>query len=295
MDRTAPVERLRAEGMNLPELRVEIWNGFIFANMDPDAEPFAPTVHKLEAEYRNYRMDELVSMPTVDIPNNHWNWKGMLENGIEPYHTAFLHHTIHDWAHARLATFVDWDDDDGAVFHPTGSYEHDGGFNATEKALLPTIATLGEKERNQILFATVPPTLFMGALPDYVFYYLILPTGPETWNQRIGMCYPKETVRLPMFERLHKATIDGILMFVDQDNDADISVQRGQRARMRGRGRYSYLEETLVQQNRWLLKRYRDYVNDVTGGRYEELMRKPRADLARGSTAASRPSLRALK
>ena len=292
MDRTASVEQLRAEGTRLYELQVEIWNGFVFANMDPNAEPFRPSVRKLEKEFENYRMDELVSLPTVDISNNHWNWKAMLENGIEPYHTAFLHHTIHDWAHARLSSFVNWDDEDGAIFHPTGFYPIDGNFNAIEKSLFPVMKSLGEKERHQVIFATIPPTLFMGALPDNIFYYLILPTGPETWDQRIGMCYPEETLRLPMFDRVHQATVDGVMMFVEQDNDADVSVQRGQRSRLRRRGRYSYMEETLVQQNRWLLKRYRSYIDDVTGGGYEELMRDARANVVRKSMPQQRQSLR---
>jgi phenylpropionate dioxygenase-like ring-hydroxylating dioxygenase large terminal subunit len=269
---TASLDELRAEGARLFELPVETWNGFLFAHMDPNPPPLAPSLRKLEAEFVNYRMDELVSMPTVDFPNCKWNWKGMLENGIEPYHTAYLHHTIHDWAHARLATFVDWDDEDGAVFHPTGAYQPDGGFNATERAFFPTIPTLGEKERHQILFATLPPMMFMGAMPDYVFYYLISPVDADTMNLRIGMCYPQSTIELPMFERLHQATIHGIEMFVEQDNWADVLVQQGQHSRFRGRGRYAYLEETLVQQNRWLLKRYREYVDVQTGGRYRELV-----------------------
>jgi phenylpropionate dioxygenase-like ring-hydroxylating dioxygenase large terminal subunit len=272
MEPTASVSDLRAEGLNLQELPTEEWNGFLFVNMDLEAKPLAPTLHKLEREFENYHMDELVSMPTVDLLGCKWNWKGMLENGIEPYHTAFLHHTIHDWAHARLATFVDWDEDDGAIYHPTGAYQPDGGFNATERAFFPTLPGLGEKERQQILFATLPPTMFMGAMPDYIFYYLIMPVSPDEMNMHIGMCYPKSTTELPMFERLHEATVHGIEMFVEQDNWADVLVQQGQHSRFRGRGRYSFQEETLVQQNRWLLKRYRDYVNLETGGRYDELI-----------------------
>ena len=272
MEPTASLNELRAEGAKLHQLKVEIWNGFLFVNMDDNAAPLAPSLHKLEKEFQNYHMDELTSMPTVDFPDCKWNWKGMLENGVEPYHTAYLHHTIHDWAPVRLASFVDWDDDDGAIFHPTNAYEPDGGFNQTFKAFFPYISTLGEKERHQIVFANLPPMMFMGAMPDYVFYYLVSPVDADTMNLRIGMCYPESTMNLPMFDRLHEATINGIEMFVQQDNWVDVLVQQGQHSRFRGRGRYCYQEETLVQQNRWLLKRYREYVDIETGGRYRELI-----------------------
>jgi phenylpropionate dioxygenase-like ring-hydroxylating dioxygenase large terminal subunit len=264
MSKTVPMDVLKSEAYLAP-LKVELWNGFIFANMDPDAAPLRPSLHKLEKVFEPYHMDEMVSMPTLDIPGNRWNWKGMLENGIEPYHTASLHITIHDFAHVRLASFAEWDDDDGAIFHPTGFYHIDGGFNASERAYFPAISTLSDEDRQRVVFATMPPTLFMGAMPDYVFYYLVLPTGPETMTLRIGMCYPPETTRLPMFEHLHKATVDGIVMYNDQDTRADESVQRGMRSRFRRPGRYSFQEETLVQQNRWLLKRYRAYIDEVMG------------------------------
>jgi phenylpropionate dioxygenase-like ring-hydroxylating dioxygenase large terminal subunit len=233
-------------------------------------------------------MSELISMPPVDIPACKWNWKGMLENGIEPYHTAYLHHGIHDWAHVRLASFANWSDDDGAIFHPTGAYEADGGFNPTTRAYFPAIPTLGEKERHQILFANLPPMMFMGAMPDYVFYYLIMPVAPGEMNLRIGMCYPESTMQMPLFDRLHQSTIQGIEMFVEQDNWVDVQVQLGQNSRFRGRGRYCYQEETLVQQNRWLLRRYREYIDMVTGGRYEEMMAPVRA--ARGVRSPLAPS-----
>lgn len=277
MEPTASINELRAEGAGLHQLQVEIWNGFLFANMDENAKPLAPSLLKIEKEFENYQMSELISMPTVDFLGCKWNWKGMLENGIEPYHTAFLHHTIHDHAHARLTSFVDWDDDDGAIFHPTNGYQPDWGFNQTYKAFFPHIPNLGEKERHQVIFANFPPMMFMGAMPDYIFYYLISPVDADTMNMRIGMSYPKETLDLPMFDRLHEATINGIQMFVDQDNWADVLVQQGQHSRFRKRGRYSFQEETIVQQNRWLLKRYRSYVDEVTDGGYAELINDVRS------------------
>ncbi|MEA2402594.1 MAG: hypothetical protein QOK00_2997 [Thermoleophilaceae bacterium] len=260
MSETIPLDALKKEAY-LPQLKVELWNGFIFANMDPDAAPLRPTLSKLEKELERYHMEDMLSVPAADFPDNPWNWKSELEN--EPYHTAYLHMTIHDFAHVRLASFVDWDDEDGAVWHPTGFYHLDGGFNATEKALLPVIPTLTEKERKQVIFAMIPPTLLLGMMPDYVMWYLVLPNGPERMTLRIGMSYPADTFKLPMFEHLHKANADGLVTVANQDNTAHESVQRGFRSRYRRPGRTCYQEETVQQQNRWLLKRYREYVQEA--------------------------------
>src|ERR1700760_3275314 len=58
MSRTCPIQQLRAE-TQLPQLKVEIWHGMIFANMDPNAAPLAPTLGKLDEEMAAYDVSNL--------------------------------------------------------------------------------------------------------------------------------------------------------------------------------------------------------------------------------------------
>jgi phenylpropionate dioxygenase-like ring-hydroxylating dioxygenase large terminal subunit len=262
MNETVGLKRLKEETC-LSSHRVEIWNGFVFSNLNPDAEPLAPTLVGLTKELENYHLNEMISMPVAELRGNVWNWKAQLENGIEPYHSAYLHGMLHDFAHVRLASFVDLDPGEGAIWHPTGFYHPDAGFNPTTKALLPVIKTLSEKERNQVIFASIPPTLGFGAVPEGLFYYLVLPAGPHAMNLRIGHLYPKESTELPLFEHLYEIAQNGLVLFHRQDASSDTSLQKGMRSRFRRPGRYSFQEESLLQFHRWLLKRYRDYVAEV--------------------------------
>ncbi|MFC3983086.1 aromatic ring-hydroxylating oxygenase subunit alpha [Streptosporangium jomthongense] len=264
MNDTVGLKNLKGEAY-LPSHRVEIWNGFVFTNLDPDAKPLAPTLTKLTAELENYHIGDMVSMPVAELRDNPWNWKSQLENGIEPYHSAYLHGMLHDFAHVRLTSFVEISPDEGAIYHPTGFYHADAGFNPTTKALLPIIPTLGEKERNQVIFASIPPNLGFGAVPEGLFYYLVLPAGPEHMNLRIGHLYPEESTKHPRFEQLYKIAQDGLVLFHQQDASSDASLQKGMRSRFRRPGRYSFQEESLLQFNQWLLKRYQDYVDLVEG------------------------------
>jgi phenylpropionate dioxygenase-like ring-hydroxylating dioxygenase large terminal subunit len=264
MNDTVGLRNLKSEAF-LPSHKVEIWNGFVFTNLDPNAKPLAPTLTKLTEELKNYHLDELVTLPVAELRGNPWNWKAQLENGIEPYHTAYLHGMLHDFAHVRLTSFVELDPDEGAVYHPTGFYHKDAGFNPTTKALLPIIPTLGEKERNQVIFACIPPNLGFGAVPEGLFYYMVLPDGPDRMNLRIGYLYPEESTKHPLFEQLYKIQQDSLVLFHQQDASSDISLQKGMRSRFRRPGRFSYQEESLFQLNRWLLKRYKDYVALVDG------------------------------
>jgi hypothetical protein len=65
------------------------------------------------------------------------------------------------------------------------------------------------------------------------------------------------------FDYLVKWIIDGVMMYNDQDVKADTSVQTGLRSQLAPRGPFSWKETTIVQLNRWLVRRYRDYGEQV--------------------------------
>lgn len=264
MNSTVGLASLKEEAC-LPSHQVEEWNGFVFANLDPDAAPLGPTLARLTEALAPYHLDELVSTPTIDVPGNPWNWKAQLENGIEPYHSVYLHLLLHDFAPLRLASFVEMSPDEGCVYHPTGFVHIDAGFNPTTKALFPVIPTLSEADRSQVIFASIPPTLGFGAVPEGLFYYLVLPDGPGKMTLRIGMIYPSSSLDHPLFEHLRKIQNDALALFQVQDGDATASVQRGNRSRFRQPGRYSHQEESLFQLNRWLIKRYKDFIAIAEG------------------------------
>ena len=266
MSAHASLDELRTQH-SLPRLRTEMWNGFVFVNFDGRAAPLAPRLKRLSRELENHHMDQLGAIPTVDWPDNPWNWKFMHENAIEPHHTWYLHKGVHDFAPSRLASFVEWDDDDdGAVFHPTGFLELDGNFNAAFTSLFPIIPTLNESERKRVMFACVLPNLFFGAVPDGVFYYFILPQGANRLTIRVGLLYPEATLNSKTFEPKLKATLDGIMLYNDQDTVANSRVHRGLKSRFANRSRYAPKEKTLAQMNRWLVTRYRAYADTLADG-----------------------------
>jgi phenylpropionate dioxygenase-like ring-hydroxylating dioxygenase large terminal subunit len=263
MNGTLPLEALQREAF-LPVLRSELWNGFIFINMDGRAKPLGPRLKRLTKELANHNMEGLVAVPTMDLTGYQWNWKYMQENAIEPYHTTYLHGGVHDFAPSRLATFYDWDpEDDGAVFHPTGFLYRDGNFNMSFRCLFPVIGTLTEEERSRVMFATIPPNLFIAALPDGVLYYLILPHGANALTLRVGYLYPETTMKMKTFDQVLKAVADGIAVYNDRDVESNTSVHLGLRSRFARRTRYSPKEATLSQFNRWLIERYQAYAAEV--------------------------------
>lgn len=255
MERT---EGFQKSDWGLPQLAVELWNGFVFVNFDRDASPLAPTLSRYEKYVANYDLENAVCPGTFTLEGMPWNWKIMFENFNDGYHANRLHQYVQDFCPSNMSEFPEpWSDDSNVIFR-TGGYTHlDGGFNATHHAIMPVFPGLTEEERSRSTFALVPPTLCFGTAPDQCFFFLVRPTGPETIDVEIGYVFDPAALEDPLFEHKLKLADVGVQVFVGQDQDATTKVQRGLRSRFAPRGRYSWQEESHVQFNRWLVQRYR--------------------------------------
>ena len=241
----------------LIELKTELWQGFVMANFDPGAAPFGPTMAKIDAMLENYGLAATTTLEGKTIPGLAWNWKVMMENFNDPYHASRLHGPLQTFAPSHMNDFLDWEDDDGAIGRIQHFTDMDGSFNPTKRCLLPVFANLTEDQRRRGGFVLIPPTLALAIVPDEVAYFIISPDGPGHITIHIGYCFESSALKDPMFEYLFEAAEAGVNNFNVQDIYADEMTQKGLNSHLAPRGRYSWQEETLVQFNRWLVKRYR--------------------------------------
>ena len=253
----------RTEGFDkkdypLPAVKVELWQGFVFVSLDPNAAPLGPSLERYTPLLENYDIENTVCPGTFTLTDLPWNWKVMFENFNDGYHANRLHHTIQDFCPSELAAFpVPWDDSSNVMFRTNGYIHIDGGFNATTKALMPIFPDLTEEERWRSTFALVPPTLCFGTAPDQAFFFIVRPKTVNTIDVEIGYLFHPSAMDNPMFDHLYAMSDAGVQVFVKQDQDATTKVQRGMHSRFAARGRYSWQEESHVQFNRWLVQRYR--------------------------------------
>jgi phenylpropionate dioxygenase-like ring-hydroxylating dioxygenase large terminal subunit len=258
--------------VQLPPVRVELWHGFIFVNLDPDAPPLAPSLAKVEPCWQGYAGADLVTVPpvlaTTPLP---WNWKLQLENFTDAYHPEFVHRGTHDFAPSVLApndgvAFTPMADGDNAVLRTVPMLRPDGGMMRDgwgAAAMFPAIESLGPTQRSRLAFAMVPPTLQLMFAPGAVAYTLLVPAGPEATfasSDRVtggGWILPRGTVALPDFAERAAAVREGASKIWAQDVPVNLAMQAGKRSRFMPEGRYGPLETTLVQFNAWLLRAYR--------------------------------------
>jgi phenylpropionate dioxygenase-like ring-hydroxylating dioxygenase large terminal subunit len=243
----------------LPSMKVELWQGFIFCNFDPDAGPLQPTLAELDPLLDHFDLPTATTLEGKTLTDLPWNWKVMMENFNDPYHASRLHEPLQTFAPSGMSDFFDWRDDMGHVSRIQHFTQIDGSFNPTMKCLMPVFPRLTEEERTRGMFVLVPPTLALAIVPDEVAYFLIRPQDANAITIDIGYCFDPSALEVPLFEQLFAAAEAGVNNFNVQDVYANTLTQRGLRSRFGPRGRYSWQEGTLPQLNRWLVDRYRRY------------------------------------
>src|SRR5258707_13108161 len=180
------VQRLR-QTVRLPTLRLELWHGFIFVNLDPQAVALGPTLATLEPLWAGSEATGLKALPPrmSDKPLP-WNWKVHVENFTHAYHTEYVHIGTHDFAPSATGgdgvRYTEMKPDDNAIVRSVPMRKPDGGMMRNgwgEDAAFPAIATLPPEQRSRISFAMLPPSLTLMFAAGTIAYTLIRPIGVE--------------------------------------------------------------------------------------------------------------------
>ena len=164
--------------IRLPSFKTEIWQGFLFVNLDGNAEPLAPRINGLLPYIENYEVTDRVLGFTEEVT---WqtNWKCLAENFMEGYHLDVTHPET-----LRPLT-------------PTGLCERvatDGQYNAYYSYYDPKYPERGpfppnltERERRCSFMFGIFPNLVVAAAPNILIFLCLSPGSSDSVNIRWGM------------------------------------------------------------------------------------------------------------
>jgi phenylpropionate dioxygenase-like ring-hydroxylating dioxygenase large terminal subunit len=239
----------------LPEVRNEIWEGWIFVNFDGEADALAPRLTPLAKLLENYRMSDMVAVETATF-DSPFNWKILVDNFMEAYHHIAIHRdTFEPVFPAALSGSPDNEGPYSLLYMPTKT-SSEGDLESLPGAL-PHHGDLSVEERNRLVAGVIFPFHLFAPTAESLTWYHIIPHEVDRFTLRIYTCFPQATLAEPA----HKAAVEGIQEFIrivhNQDIAACEAVWAGLGAKSFSSGRLSILEKSIWQFNQWWLERLR--------------------------------------
>lgn len=223
-------ERERACGSyNLATYATEVWNGFVFMNFDPNAEPLAPRFSEMDELLAPYRLDEWKVLDRLDWPEVPTTWKLAMDNGREAYHHQGAHkESIEPLWPAHL---VDADTTESEYFYyqrmfvsqEGASGEEDGHY--LQPLVLPSIEGLSAFQRSHSLLVGIYPTMWFSPGPDVLLVAKWWPTGPDSHKFDLAVCVHESKMDHPDLGKIRGEMKDWLRQIQEEDSAMVTGIQ----------------------------------------------------------------------
>jgi Rieske 2Fe-2S family protein len=250
---TAPQmgENFRKAESALVPVRLGVYHGFIFLNLDASAEPLERHLADLP-DLSRFRMAELRSGKRIEY-DVAANWKLVCENFSECYHCAANHPQLTRISE-RLAP-GERVEETGACFNggPMRMREGIETMSMSGKSRLPAIAGLTHDDRRYVHYYVVYPNMLLSPHPDYVLIHTAWPLAPGRTHIVCEWLFTEEAVSQKGFDP------SDVVEFWDLTNRQDWALceraQAGIASRGYRQGPYQATEDCVHTFDRWYANR----------------------------------------
>jgi len=238
---------------HLPELRTEVWEGWIYVTLDRDVASVATLLAPLQDLVAPYAMSGYVPVVTQD---HVWktNWKLLTENFMEGYHLPVAHRkTVGAWFPVDDTGFPEASFD--SFTYQTFTKKEDAKYGRAH----PANTRLKDQERFTSILPTVFPAHMYVLAPDHLWYLSLRPKSLGEVQVRFGAALAPE-----LMESLSdpKAFVAEMVDFFDRVNEEDRVVVEGlfrtTGAPLARGGRLSWLEREIHDFIRYLNRNLSD-------------------------------------
>ncbi len=238
---------LEAHGL-LP-VRMSIWEGCIFLNFDDAAPDLAVHLGDYTELLGSHRFGDMICTWRDEIEVA-CNWKLLLENAMESYHTGFVHA-----ATVGAQTSV--------TFPTRGEWHAIQVQSRTSIAMLetsgvppfPPIAGLSAQARQGAFFTVIEPMTQFACAQDSMWWLAVRPVAVDRTVLSLGGCFPRETVALPDFAARAQAYYDRWRRVAEEDVGILEKQQRGLRSCKFRPGPLSSRDDVVHAMNDWIRAR----------------------------------------
>ena len=246
MEKTPSFDPMKQQ---LPTLRTDVWEGWIYVTLNPAIAPVAEHLRELQDIVGRYRAGAYVKIYHDEFE---WrtNWKCLMENFMEDYHLPYVHR-------ATIAGYSPTNEVEVFEGREAFSYHLNRKTPDAPRGLAhPDNTHLdGDWRRTTVLYAVLP-THLVNLAPDHLWYLTLQPRGTDRVAVRFGLSYAPEVLAGVNDRAAFAAKWK---QFFDTLNGEDQAVVEGVRANadsvLARPGRLSHLERFTYDFGRYLHRR----------------------------------------
>jgi len=234
-------------GYSLVQVRLELFAGFIFVNLDEHAEPLGRYLAELP-DLSRYRMEELRCGRRAEYEVEA-NWKFPCENYSECYHCPGVHPQL-----VRISDTLAPSErvlESGACFNGGAMALRDGftTMSTSGRSRLPQIPGLSADDHRKVLYYLVYPNFLLSPHPDYVLTHTVWPLTPTRSRIVCEWLFTSEALAMEGFDPAD------VVEFWDLTNRQDWGLceraQAGASSRGYRQGPYQSSEDCVHAFDRW--------------------------------------------
>jgi phenylpropionate dioxygenase-like ring-hydroxylating dioxygenase large terminal subunit len=243
-------ESFRKGNLCLPEVRTEIWNGWIYVTLNADAPSVAEKLEPLRSLVERYGMEDYRPIITQEF---RWktNWKLVNENFMEGYHGPYAHKSTAGQGFKVEDTEFGVEAHDAFTYH---TFVRDETANYGRAH--PGNTRLEGRWRSTSVLPTVYPTHMYSLAPDYLWYLSVQPDGPGDVLVRLGVAIPPEVHAAAGKAREFRESMKRFFNAVNAEDQALVeAIYRGSQAPLAAGGPLSWLERALHDFKGYLARR----------------------------------------
>ncbi len=232
----------------LPQVRCEVWQGWIMVTLNPEAPPPAEALKDVDALVGYLDMSSYRETFRQEF---RWatNWKVLAENFMESYHLPVCHQgTIGGTVDLNLMTCPEG--------FPAFNYHWIVKNDSLPLTLAhPSNTTLQGDQRRITWLLSIYPSLLITLTPGYFWYLSLTPDGPGQVNVLYGGGMSADWVADPQAEK----HLESLRLLLDKVNEEDKGcterVYQGLCAGLAAPGPLSHLERPNFEFAQWIARR----------------------------------------
>ena len=238
------LDDLPKEDFPLHRIPLEVWEGWIFINLDPDPEPFSADFGPLNDVFPRYGMPDLKS-GYVNYYEVNSNWKEIWENASECGHCPTVHPELCEVVPIYKTGLTGRDSLTGTLFvNERGTMTADG---RTER---PMFKGLLEEDMGTFRSISVYPNVVLVLQPESVVTIVMWPDGPDRTKITNEFFFDAEEVSKPDFDG--RDTVAFWDLFNKQDFGVCELMHQGIKSRSNTQGVLGPGEPHVFRFNQWV-------------------------------------------